>query len=93
MHFYSFLSINYITFINSMQYQYDYNSRGCFLDSGSLVLQWQEIPIRNAYKPKSVLTNQNADVAQTFVGVTYLGFIECVKTGNVLYMQITNTFA
>ena len=40
------------------------------------------IPIRNDYKRKPVLTTQNTDVAQTSVGVAYLSFIECVKSGD-----------
>ena len=34
----------------------------------------------NAYKRRSVLTAQNADVAQTTVGVTYLRSMKNVKT-------------
>ena len=49
--------------------------------------------IIDAYKHRSVLNAQDADVAPTSVGVTYFRFMKCVKTINVLYMCTTNTFA
>ena len=33
---------------------------------------------------------QNAGVAQTSVGVTYLNFMKCVKHGDMLYMCTTD---
>ena len=48
--------------------------------------------IRNANKRRLVLSAQNADVAQTSVGVTYSS-IKLMKTRNVLYMLTTDTFA
>ena len=48
--------------------------------------------IKNAYKRRSVLIAQNADVARTSVGVTYLSFMKCVKIRNVLYMLTTEPF-
>ena len=45
------------------------------------------ICIRNAHKRRSASTAQNADVAQTLVGVTYLSFMRDVwRPSNMLYM-------
>ena len=46
----------------------------------------------NAYKHRSVLTAQDADVAQTTVDVTYVRFTENIKTQtHVLNMLTTDT--
>ena len=60
------------------------NYRGCFIISSLFIM--------NANKRRSVLTAQNADVAQTSMGVTYLRFMKCVNIGSELYMFTTDTF-
>ena len=62
--------------------------------------QWRKRPavaiasfIINAYKRRSVLNAQNADVAPTTVGVAHLRFIKMWKPTHVLYIFTTRTFA
>ena len=61
--------------------------------------QWRSNPaapiasfIAHAYKRRSVLSAQNADVAQTLVGVTYLRSKKMCKQTHVLYRFTTDTF-
>ena len=70
----------------------DLNSRGRFMSGGNPVLQWQDDSKQNGYKLKSALITQNTDLTQTMVGVTYLRFMECVKTSHMLYASTTSTF-
>ena len=49
--------------------------------------------IGNAYKLSLVLTSKNAGVAQTYVGVTYLSFMENMKTHRCALYVHHKTFA
>ena len=51
------------------------------MDSFNFILQWQShLFIMNAYKRQAVLNAQDADVAQTALGLTYLRSMENVQT-------------
>ena len=72
--------VNGLNVFNNMRNYF--NDRLGFVRSGAPVLQWQDDRVQKCQKHPMVLTAQNASVAQTYVGVTYLSFMKSMKTQN-----------
>ena len=79
--------------------RYYFNYRGCFINSGAQILQWQSHVWSYMLINVKVLDTQNADVTQTTVGVAILPCMKNTKKKqththkhtHVLYTHTTDT--